>query len=69
MQYRNRYTQFKAKIIPDRHGANNPNYGKKHPNRAKEIKEKYGEDIFKTWAKQNKSSGHYIRTNITKRKI
>jgi hypothetical protein len=69
MQNSNHPVKFKNRFLTDRTGAGNPNYGKKHPDRTKKIKEKYGEDIFRIWAKQASNSGHYIRTNITKRKM
>ena len=46
MQNSNHPVKFKSKFAMDRTGAGNPNYGKKHPNRAKKIKEKYGDDAF-----------------------
>ena len=69
MQNSNHPVKFKSKFAMDRTGAGNPNYGKKHPNRAKKIKEKYGDDAFSIWANQASGRGHYIRTNITKRKM
>jgi len=50
-------------------GANNPNFGKHHPDRASKLKAKYGDDIFKIWANKATNSGHYERTQEVKDKI